>query len=217
MLGVSVGRRPGCYSGRWTKAIEGITLRSMSNIDDELAQAVRESEAVAEAQPAPVAVPVGAPARKPKRSLVLLGSLLVMGGAILTLVFTSFEGSAIYSRKVDQLLNERQKLLGRNVMVEGTLKRGTLVKRDDPCEYRFTIKGGNQELAVHFPRCTVPDTFRDVPGMDTMVTAQGTLDPAGHFEASSIIAKCPSKYEMKERAGKGEQAPHTALGPTSAL
>ena len=189
----------------------------MSNIDDELAQAVRESEAVAEAQPAPVAVPVGAPARKPKRSLVLLGSLLVMGGAILTLVFTSFEGSAIYSRKVDQLLNERQKLLGRNVMVEGTLKRGTLVKRDDPCEYRFTIKGGNQELAVHFPRCTVPDTFRDVPGMDTMVTAQGTLDPAGHFEASSIIAKCPSKYEMKERAGKGEQAPHTALGPTSAL
>lgn len=188
----------------------------MSNLDDELAQAVRESEAVADAQPTPVAVPA-APAAKPKRSLVLLGSLLVMGGAILTLVFTSFEGSAIYSRKVDQLLVDREKLAGRNVLVEGTLKRGTLVRRDDPCEYRFTIKGGSQELAVRYPRCTVPDTFRDVPGMDTMVTAQGSLDPAGHFEATSIIAKCPSKYEMKERAGKGEQAPHQALGPTSAL
>jgi cytochrome c-type biogenesis protein CcmE len=189
----------------------------MSHIDDELAQAVKESEAVAEAQPTPVAVPVARPANKPKRSLVLLGALLVMGGSILTLVFTSFEGSAIYSRKVDQLVSEREKLLGRNVMVEGTLKRGTLVRRDDPCEYRFTITGGGQELPVHYARCTVPDTFRDVPGMDTMVTAQGTLDPAGHFEASTIIAKCPSKYEMNDRAKKGEQAPHAAMGPTSQL
>jgi cytochrome c-type biogenesis protein CcmE len=189
----------------------------MSNIDDELAQAVRESEAVAEAQPAPVAVPVAPPAGKPKRSLVLLGALLVMGGAILTLVFTSFEGAAIYSRKVDQLVSEREKLQGRNIMVEGTLKRGTLVRRDEPCEYRFRIKGAKEELAVRYPRCTVPDTFRDVPGMDTMVTAQGSLTPAGDFEATSIIAKCPSKYEMQDRKAKGEQAPHAQIGPTSAL
>jgi len=189
----------------------------MSNLDDELAKAVQESEAVAEAQPAPVAVPVARPAHKPKRSIGLLIGLLVMGGSILTLVFTNIKDAAIYSRKVDQLVSERQKLLGRNVMVEGTLKRGTLVRRDEPCEYRFTITGGGQELPVHYARCTVPDTFRDVPGMDTMVTAQGTLDPAGHFEATTIIAKCPSKYEMKDRAQKGETAPHAAMGPTSQL
>ena len=190
----------------------------MSHVDDELAQALRESEAVAEAQPAPTAVPVApGSASKPKRSLVLLVSLLVMAGAILTLVFTSFSGSAIYSRKVDQLVAEKDKLAGRNVTVEGTLKRGTLVKRDDPCEYRFTIKGAKEELAMHYPRCVLPDAVRDVPGMDTMVTAQGTLVADGHFEASSIIAKCPSKYDMQERAKKGEQAPHGAMGPTSAL
>ena len=186
----------------------------MSNLDEELAQAVQESEAVAQAQPAPV--PFGSRPQA-KRSIALLVGLLVAGGAILTLVFTSFDGSAIYSRTVDELVAQREKLMGRNVRVEGTLKRGTLTRRDEPCEYRFTIIGKGSEIPVHYARCSIPDTFRDVPGMDVMATAEGTLDPAGHFEASTIMAKCPSKYEMKQRAGKGEQAPHAAMGPTSAL
>ncbi|HEV8547533.1 MAG TPA: cytochrome c maturation protein CcmE [Polyangiaceae bacterium] len=189
----------------------------MSHLDDELAQAVRESEAVAEAQPAPVAVPVAGPARKPQRSIGLLVALLVAGGAILTLVFTSFKGSMVYARNVDQLLNEKQKLLGRNVTLQGTLKRGTLTKRDEPCEYRFTIKGDATELPVRYPGCVLPDTFKDVPGMPTEVTAQGTLDPAGFFAANTIVAKCPSKYQMKDLAAKGQKPPHEMTGPTSAL
>jgi cytochrome c-type biogenesis protein CcmE len=59
----------------------------------------------------------------------------------------------------------------------------------------------------------VPDTFRDMPGMDVEVTAEGKLDPEGHFEASQIFAKCPSKYEMKDRAAKGEEAPHAPAKP----
>ena len=183
------------------------------SVDDELAAALRESEAVAEAQPAPTA-PLLRPT--PKRSIGLLVALLVIGGGILTLVFTSFEDATIYARQVDELLREREKLTGRAVRVEGALKRGTLVRRDEPCEYRFTLKKSGSELPVRFAQCIVPDTFRDMPGMDVMVTAEGTLDPAGHFEASHIMAKCPSKYEMKELAEKGEAAPHTAVpAPTT--
>jgi len=180
----------------------------MANVDDELAQALRESEQAAQAEPAPVAVPVAPAATPPKRkgSAGFLVALLVMGGAIVTLIFTTFEGT--YSRKVEEVANERQKLAGRNVRVEGTLKRCTLVRRDEPCEYRFTMAGGGAELPVRYARCTVPDTFQDVPGMVVDVTAEGTLDSSGHLEASTIMAKCPSKYEMKERAKKGEQAPH---------
>jgi cytochrome c-type biogenesis protein CcmE len=180
----------------------------MANVDDELREALNESESTAQAEPAPVAVPVAPSARKTRRSVGLLLALLAMAGAILALVFTSFEGSAIYSRKVDEVTADRSKVAGRNLRVEGTLKRCTLVKRDDPCEFRFTMRGAKSELPVHYSRCTVPDTFQDVPGMVVDVTAEGTLDPAGHFEASTIMAKCPSKYEMKERALKGEAAPH---------
>jgi cytochrome c-type biogenesis protein CcmE len=57
----------------------------------------------------------------------------------------------------------------------------------------------------------VPDTFRDVPGMDVGVTVEGALQADNSFEATSVLAKCPSKYEMKDRANKGEQMPHAAL------
>jgi cytochrome c-type biogenesis protein CcmE len=187
----------------------------MSHLDDELAQAVRESEAVAEAQPAPVAVPVGAP-RKPKRSVGLLVALLVAGVAILTLALTS-SGAFVYARTVDDLLAQKEKLTGRNVTLQGMLKRGTLAKRDDPCEFRFTVKGAKQEVPVRYPACVLPDTFKDVPGMPTEVTAVGSLDRSGYFAATSIVAKCPSKYEMKDRASKGQKAPHDMTGPTSAL
>jgi cytochrome c-type biogenesis protein CcmE len=112
---------------------------------------------------------------------------------------------------VDELVRERDKLAGRAVRVEGALKRGSLTRRAEPCEYRFTLAKAGTELPVRFAQCIVPDTFRDMPGMDVMVTAEGKLDPAGHFEATNIMAKCPSKYEMNERAKKGESAPHTGV------
>lgn len=187
----------------------------MSRVDDELAQAVADSEAAAPAVEAPVAPP---PAPKPaKRNLGLLAALLVMGGGVLALVMTSFEDAALYSRGVDQLVQEKDKLSGRNVRVDGFLVKGSLLRRDDPCEYRFHIEKNGATLPVRYSQCIVPDTFRDVPGMDVTVTADGKLSESGHFEASDIKAKCPSKYEMQERAKKGEQAPHAAVLPAQPL
>jgi cytochrome c-type biogenesis protein CcmE len=138
----------------------------------------------------------------------LLIGLLVMGGGILTLVFTSFKGASVYSKGVDDLIRDKAKFADRAVRVEGTLVKGTLVRRDQPCEYRFTIEKKGVVLPVRYAQCIVPDTFRDMPGMDVSVTAEGRLTDTGAFEASNIMAKCPSKYEMKERAKSGEHAPH---------
>jgi cytochrome c-type biogenesis protein CcmE len=186
----------------------------MSRIDEELAQAVRDTEPEESAVTVPASLddPADAPL-KPKRNLGLLAALLVMGGGILALVFTSFEDAAIYSKGVDELVRERSRLASRNVRVEGTLVKGTLTRRDQPCEYRFRIQKNGAEIPVHYAQCVVPDTFRDVPGMDVAVTAEGKLNEAGHFDASHIMAKCPSKYEMKERQAKGEKAPHASVMP----
>src|SRR3954471_10013123 len=109
----------------------------MSDIDKELARAAAAVDAVD--PPAGRPEPGPAPRRK-KGNLGLLIGLLVMGGGILTLVFTSFKGSAVYSKGVDDLLREKAKYADRSVRVEGTLVKGTLVRRDQPCEYRFTIE-----------------------------------------------------------------------------
>ncbi|HVW25365.1 MAG TPA: cytochrome c maturation protein CcmE [Polyangiaceae bacterium] len=188
----------------------------MSKIDDELAKAVEDSEADEAARPV-VMQGSSEPRKKPRRELLLLVTLLVVGGAILTLVLTNFNDSAIYSKGVDEMLAQKASLGDRNLRVQGTLVKGTLARRDSPCEYRFRMKKNGAEVEVHYPQCVVPDTFRDVPNMDVDVTATGKLAKDGHFQASQIMAKCPSKYDMKQMAASGKQMPHGQMGPSAAM
>jgi cytochrome c-type biogenesis protein CcmE len=134
--------------------------------------------------------------------------LLVMAGGIVALVMTSFKDAAVYSKNVDQVMVEGRSLGSRQLRVEGNLVHGSLTRRDQPCEYRFTIKGKDAEMPVRYAKCIVPDTFRDVPGMDVGVTVEGKLGSSGQFEATQVLAKCPSKYEMKEKQARGEEMPH---------
>lgn len=178
----------------------------MSDLDKELERAVAASDASAPAVPRePVPTP---PARKGNPRLLI--GLLVMGGAILTLVLFSFKESAVYAKGVDDLIREKDKYADRSVRIQGILVKGTLVHRDQPCEHRFEMQTKGVVLPVRFPQCILPDTFRDMPEMDVMVTAEGKLSQAGYFEASTIFAKCPSKYEMKDMQKRGEKAPHAA-------
>ncbi|MEZ4222740.1 MAG: cytochrome c maturation protein CcmE [Polyangiaceae bacterium] len=185
----------------------------MPDLDDELRQAMEESDAV------PVTAPKDAPDAKKKtrglNNVGLLVALVVIAGGILALVMTSFEDAAVYAKTVDQVVAEKDSLAGRTVRVTGTLVKGTLVRRDEPCEYRFRMQKNEKELAVRYAQCVVPDTFRDAPDMDVEVTAEGQLDDEGSLEATQIMAKCPSKYEMKEKAARGEARPHYDI-PASA-
>ncbi len=148
----------------------------------------------------------------PKRSIGLLIALLVMGGGILTLVLTSVDEAAVYSVTTDQLMQDKERFAGRNLRVEGQLVKGSLRHRAEPCEYRFSVEKGGEKLPVRYAACIVPDTFRDVPDMDVQVTAEGKLTEEGYFEATHIMAKCPSKYEMRKRQAQGESAPHAVMG-----
>jgi cytochrome c-type biogenesis protein CcmE len=150
----------------------------------------------------------------------IASGLAMVAAAIAGLVLTGMQDNAIYSKPVDELLAQRAKFAGRPVRAEGILTHGSLVKRDQPCEYRFTINKNGAELPVRFAQCVVPDTFRDVPDLDVGVTVEGELQADGSFEATSVLAKCPSKYEMKQRKDHGEQMPHGpfaegAMGPSA--
>lgn len=178
------------------------------SVDQELARAVEEAEAEGIPAVAQASAPKP-PSEKPKRNLGLLIGLLVMVAGILTLVFTSGKDAAVYSVGVDQLMKEPARYAQRAVRVKGMLVKGTLARRDEPCEYRFKLTENGQELAVQHPSCVVPDTFKDMPGMDVEVQAEGKLGSDGKtFVSTAIVAKCPSKYEMQQKSMAGEMAPH---------
>lgn len=184
----------------------------MSRIDQELAEAVQSGSnetSGPDSQPG-VVKPTSAPT-KPRRNLGLLVGLVAMAGGITALAL-NFQESAVYAKSVDQLLAEQGRLAGRAVRVQGNLVKGSLVHQEQPCEYRFRITKNNAEIPVRYGNCVVPDTFRDVPNMDVEVTVQGKLLADNSFEASEVMAKCPSKYDMQQKASAGEAAPHGPMG-----
>src|SRR5262249_41694285 len=149
----------------------GCTLRRMSRIDEELAKAVEEAEAAAPAVAVPPPV-VRTPAA-PQRNIGLLVALLVSAAAVLTLIFVSGKNATVYAKPVEELVAEKAKYATRQVRVQGKLSKGTLLKRDNPCEFRFQIENKGATLPVRYAQCIVPDNFRDVPGMDVVVVAEG--------------------------------------------
>ncbi len=148
-----------------------------------------------------------------RKRLLLVVPLVMAAAAIVALALVGMQDKGMYSKPIDELLAEKTKFVGKPVRAEGNLVHGSLEKQTDPCEYRFRIERNGVEMPVRLPKCVVPDTFRDVPGMDLAVTVEGALRTDDSLEATQVLAKCPSKYEMKEKAARGERAPHAAIPP----
>lgn len=141
--------------------------------------------------------------------------LFILVGAIVALLLTSDFGDAfVYSKRVHEVMADPSAFVGQELKVEGDLQQGSIRFREDPCEWRFVLTSEEQIMAVRFPECVVPDTFRDDFGIQ--VTVQGQLQEDGTFLANEVIPRCPSKYEMNERLQSGEEMPHadpTTLSP----
>jgi cytochrome c-type biogenesis protein CcmE len=148
-----------------------------------------------------------------RRGLFVVVPLVALAGAVVAITMFGLRDNGIYAKPLDELVRDKATFVGKPVRAEGTLVHGTLVKRDQPCEYRFDVERAGARVPVRFAQCVVPDTFRDVAGTEVQVTVEGKLLADGHFEASNVLAKCPSKYEMKERQNRGEVMPHAAPAP----
>jgi cytochrome c-type biogenesis protein CcmE len=147
-------------------------------------------------------------------STVKVGIVIALLGAGVAalLLGTSATDAFVYSKLVNEVMTSPGEFKGRELRVEGELKNGSVQFREQPCEWRFVLQKKGKEMPVTFSQCVVPDTFRD--GMGISVTVQGKLAQDGGFTANQVVAKCPSKYEMKERQKKGEVMPHS-LAPKS--
>ncbi len=134
--------------------------------------------------------------------LVVVLALLTTG----LVVLLGSDSIFVYSIDVAAVMGDPGAHRDRTLRVEGALQPGSIQFREEPCEWRFALEEDHQVMPVRFAECSVPDTFRD--GMGITVVVQGQLHSDGHFEASEVIPRCPSKYEMQERLEDGEAMPH---------
>jgi cytochrome c-type biogenesis protein CcmE len=125
-------------------------------------------------------------------------SRLLLGGGAVVLVLGYFltaamQSGAVYYLTVAELQARGSAAQGERVRVaakvlDGSIQREAGLLRfavaDDP-----TLAGA-QQLRVAY-RGVVPDVF----GPDVDVVVEGKLTQGGVFEATTLLAKCPSRYE----------------------
>jgi cytochrome c-type biogenesis protein CcmE len=151
-------------------------------------------------------------ARKPRKRApigqwVMVGVILVVIGLVGS-TFKPGEGALVYSKYVDEVMREPARYANRGELrVEGMVAAGSVQNQTGTREYRFVVERNGHSMPVRYVGI-VPDTFREGIG----VTVRGRLSSSGEFDAREVVAKCPSKYEMRAAQQRGASMPANMLG-----
>jgi cytochrome c-type biogenesis protein CcmE len=136
-----------------------------------------------------------------KGKTALFVSLLVVVVALGFLVYTGLSSNMVYYYHVDEFLPKAASLQGETIKVNGKVQEGSI--RKDHMDYSFVIHGAVQNIVQVNYHGVVPDTFKD--GSDVVV--EGTYDAgAKTFHATTLLAKCPTKYDPQSQTAKQNQA-----------
>ena len=125
----------------------------------------------------------------------LVASILVVVAATGFLVYTGLTENMVYYYHVDEFLPKATSLSGEVIKVNGKVQNGSIHKQQ--MNYSFIIHGSPQNTIQVDYKGVVPDTFKD--GSD--VVCEGRYDPSARkFHATTLLAKCPTKYEPQNQA-----------------
>lgn len=123
-----------------------------------------------------------------------IGALVVVG-ALGYLAISGANENMVTYLTIPEVKAAPNKLHANGVRVTGKVAEGS-IEATGAREVWFTVAGEQDSLRACY-RGVVPDTFKD--GAD--VVLEGHLDPEGHFAATTLLAKCPSKYEAETPGG----------------
>jgi len=126
----------------------------------------------------------------------VLASVAILGGSVGYLLYSTSGSAFEYYKHVDEVAGERAAWVKKPLQLHGFVVPGSVQKRFDrdsgKLEYRFREHNCGQEIDVYYAG-VVPDTFKD--GAEVVV--KGQLD-AERFQATEVMAKCPSKYQASQ-------------------
>jgi cytochrome c-type biogenesis protein CcmE len=124
-----------------------------------------------------------------KTRIIIAAAVIVIAAGVL--LWVGLGRGTVYYYSVTEL---RSVTSAQNVRVSGELNGGTLV-RQNGTHVTLTLRDRQNRadtLQVVYDGA-LPDSFKDVDGSEVVV--EGSRGSNGVFQATSFIAKCPSKYE----------------------
>ena len=126
------------------------------------------------------------------RSKFLIGGALVLGTAGYLMASSINETAQYYltPTELSAKVTSNPRFASTGVKVGARVVNGTIVRDPSGRSLTFRMTDGAREYNVLY-RGIAPDTFTD--GVDVVV--EGRLDAAGTFQATTLLAKCASRYE----------------------
>ncbi|MGH8035186.1 MAG: cytochrome c maturation protein CcmE, partial [Lysobacterales bacterium] len=99
---------------------------------------------------------------------------------------------------------------GRQFRLGGLVEKGSLVRHPGELAVQFVVTDGPESITVNYAGI-LPDLFSEGKG----VIVRGSLDDAGLFQASEVLAKHDENYMPPEVADALRKSGHPpATGPT---
>jgi len=121
---------------------------------------------------------------------VTLGVL--MAGALAYLFFSGMKTSMVYYRTLEELESAARSRIGEGVRLAGWVKEDSVSGSVLDGEINFVMTDGKRELPVRYSG-QIPDTFKE----GSEVVLEGVYKAQPVFVATTLLAKCPSKYEAE--------------------
>jgi cytochrome c-type biogenesis protein CcmE len=136
-----------------------------------------------------------APAVDRKTAWKIVGTVVVVVGAVGALLWSSMKEEVQFWKYADEVAAQPNAFAGKHLNVGGFVK--SISHDSTTLDYDFVIetRPPRQVASVkaHY-HGVVPDTFK----VGGEVVATGKLDGSGTLATEVVMAKCPSKYEMKD-------------------
>ena len=149
------------------------------------------------------------------RSKFALGGLLVLSTATY-LMASSIDETGMYYLTPNELqakVVSDPSFYDPGIKVGGRVVKGTIERAPSGREVRFvmTDSSGTARYPVVY-RGITPDTFTD----EVDVVVEGRLGQDGTFHATTLLAKCASRYESMPEGGPAGPMPHAPpAGPAA--
>jgi cytochrome c-type biogenesis protein CcmE len=125
------------------------------------------------------------------RTIKVLATVVIIAGALGSLMYTSLAEGTEYYKHVDEVMIEPAAWHGKKLQLHGFVVEKSIMRKPGTLEYIFQVENKGHVVNARYTGI-VPDTFKD----HSEVVIKGYLGPQGFaVDPGGVMAKCPSKYE----------------------
>ncbi|HET8998095.1 MAG TPA: cytochrome c maturation protein CcmE [bacterium] len=124
-----------------------------------------------------------------RRPVVFVAGVAVFVFALAYLVYGGIQQGATYWVTVGELRGRTGAAAQARVRLGGTVVPGSIAWDPSHQHLRFSVTDGTDAIPVHYSG-VIPDIF----SAGRQVVVEGALLSDGSFTATTLLAKCPTKY-----------------------